>query len=458
MENNAMTSPETDFTLPSPEEVGRVFTEHLAQEGGESALSYLYDMALTSGYVRTEDIARNICWTANSPYGPLEITINLSKPEKDPRAIAAAAQTPQQPISSTDSHPAPQCAICWENEGWPGSEEFPAKPLLRIAPIKLGDETWGLQYSPYAYFPEHCIALSREHRPMKIDRACFARLLDFVDQFPCYFIGSNADLPIVGGSILNHDHFQGGRHEFPLMRAPIKQRFVLDAFPQVACGIVDWPASTVRLESADRSQILDAATAILTTWQSHDDESNGILSRSEDGTPHNTVSPIVRKTQGEDGSTYVFDLVLRNNRTTEERPWGLFHPSEDLHPIKKENIGLIEIMGLAILPPRLARQLPAVQQLLHVAARGKLTEEGLRTSLYCNPPAEPHAAWALELFARRLDDLQLEASYWTPGSLSPIMENEVGRMFARVLEDTGVFKANETGNAGWQAFLAKLND
>lgn len=462
--------PGVDLALPSPAEVEKEFAR-LAAEDAEAATSYLYQLGLESGYVRAEDIARNVCWTAETDCGPLEITINLSKPEKDPRAIAAAAKAngadasagvaatedPAAIPSHAGASPAPQCAICWENEGWPGSDAFPAKPLLRIASIELEGEEWGLQYSPYAYFEEHCIALSREHRPMKIDAACFARLLDFADLFPFYFIGSNADLPIVGGSILSHDHFQGGRHEFPLMRAGLKQRFTMPAFPAVECGVVDWPASVVRLASQDREELLGAASAVLDAWRNHEDAENSILPRSKNGTPHNTVSPIARKMRREDGSArYAMDLVLRNNRTTAERPWGLFHPREELHHIKKENIGLIEIMGLAILPPRLARELPAVQQLLHVASEGKFTEEGLFSSLCVNAPTEPHASWAMDVFARRKEDLRAETSTLVRGQLSPVMREEVAAVFAEVLRETAVFKNNDAGTRGWNRFVAKL--
>ena len=447
MTQNEHPNPAPAAELPAPEDVKAAFAERFARKGAQDALAYLYDLALTSGYVRTEDIARNICWTADSPYGPLEITITLSKPEKDPRAIAAAALPHAEEAHATGAGE-PQCAICWENEGWPGSEAFPAKPLLRIAPITLGGEEWGLQYSPYAYFQEHCIALSREHRPMKVDAAALERLLDFVEQFPCYFMGSNADLPIVGGSILSHDHFQGGRHEFPLMKAPVRQDFQMPAFPAVRCGVVDWPASVVRLKSADRQQILAAATAVLEAWRGFACPEEGILPFAEDGTSHSAVTPIARKLES---GAYVFDLVLRNNRTTAERPWGLFHPREELHHIKKENIGLIEIMGMAILPPRLARSLPGVQQLLYVASQGKFTEQGLLCSLGANAHTEPHALWAMDVFARRKADILAEPL--PPAGLTQVMQEEVGRVFVQVLEDTAVFKPN---SAGWNKFLSHL--
>lgn len=421
------------FVQPSPDEVRREFARlrGVGSEaalvatglvagaeagpgtlGPEAALAYLYDLGLRSGYIRVEDIARNICWTADSPYGELEITVNLSKPEKDPRAIAAAAAGSAARAtagSAAESRPEqegaylPQCDICWENEGYAGDAQRAAKPHLRIAAIELAGEMWGLQYSPYAYFREHCIALSREHRPMKIDAACFERLLDFVDQFPLYFMGSNADLPIVGGSILSHDHFQGGRHEFALMRAPIEREFAIADCEDVACGVVRWPASVIRLRSADRAQLVRAARCVLDTWRTWDEPACGVYARTGE-VPHNSLNPIARKL----GDVYVMDLVLRNNRTTEERPWGLFHPDEPLHYVKKENIGLIEIMGLAILPPRLEREMP-----------------GLRED------AEP--------------------------DVRERVRAEVSDVFLRVLEATGVFKRDECGRKGWDRFIAALS-
>ncbi len=388
------------FEQPSPDVVRGEFARLREAEGSESALAYLYGLGLKSGYVRTEDTARNICWTADSEYGELEITVNLSKPEKDPRAIAAAAGVRDD--ARRDAH-VPQCDICWENEGYPGDAQHLPKPHLRIAAIELAGEPWGLQYSPYAYFREHCIALSREHRPMKIDAACFERLLDFVDQFPGYFMGSNADLPIVGGSILSHDHFQGGRHEFALMKAPVEREFVIAGCDSVACGVVRWPAAVIRLVSENRDQLLCAARRVLDTWRDWEDEACGIVACT-DGLPHNTLNPIARKL----GEAYVLDLVLRNNRTTEERPWGLFHPDGSLHHVKKENIGLIEIMGLAILPPRLEREMPDLRDGAPDCAR-----EALRV--------------------------------------------EVSDAFVRVLEATGVFKRNACGERGWDRLIAALS-
>ncbi len=382
------------FQLPSPVEVRAEFDRRFAADP-EAAASYLYKLGIDSGYIKREAIARNICWEEPSPWGTLEITINCSKPEKDPRAIAAAQEDKGQ---NTEGEP--RCDLCWENEAWPGSAAHPAKPGLRIAAIPLGSETWGLQFSPYAYFPEHCIALAPEHRPMRIDDATIGRLLDFVDLFPFYFIGSNADLPIVGGSILSHDHFQGGRHVFSLMKAPLRKSVRLRDFPNVTAGIVDWPASTLRLTSSNRGELQQAATHILQTWQTFSFPEAHVLATSPvptstpGGAPlhHNTLNPVVTKTN----DTYTLHLVLRNNRTDAAHPWGIFHPTPDLHHIKKENIGLIEIMGRAILPGRLAKEMPAIKP-------------------------------------------------------------EINRALPRILECTGVFKEDETGRAGWQAFMEKVN-
>lgn len=404
--------------LPQPQEVCAVFTE-LMETSSLAATQYLYKLGLSSCYINTKALAQNIMWTATSPYGVLECTINLSKPEKDPRAIAAEAlqaQSSKHPhkaqvqlgknvredrggaasLSSSAVPATPQCDLCWENEEFLGTPEHPAKPGLRVVPITLGRETWGLQYSPYAYFSEHCIALSKEHRPMIINDATFERLLDFVDLFPFYFIGANADLPIVGGSILSHDHFQGGCHEFPLMKAPLKQEFTLADLPEVQCGVVQWPASVVRLVSEDRPQLLKAASRVLQAWLNFSNEACSICAFTGEKR-HNTLNPIVRKQD----NTYIMDMVLRNNRSSEEHPWGIFHAPESSHHIKKENIGLIEIMGLAILPPRLLTQMPQVR-----------------------------------------DDASVQ--------------QEVAHVFTTILEATGVFKNDETGQAGWSSFIVKI--
>lgn len=471
--------------LPEPKEVRDTFAR-LLKDDPERAVAYLHELGIASGYLDEQALSRTIRWTGESDYGPLECSINLAKPEKDPRAIAAAAEPshrseqvkrpachperrPKAEVegshaATAEGIPTPLCDLCWENEGFPGTPEHPAKPGLRIAAIELGGERWGVQFSPYAYFPEHCIALSAEHRPMKIDAPCLERLLDFVEQFPFYFIGLNADLPIVGGSILSHDHFQGGRHVFPLMKAPVERPFLLLDEPVVRCGIVRWPASVVRLTSADRHALARAATRVLDAWRTFSFEPCGIRAYTGD-IPHNTLNPIVRAT--EDG--FVMDLVLRNNRTDAAHPWGIFHPGEHLHHLKKENIGLIEIMGLAIFPPRLARELPAVQQALIEAARTNPTTDDLRQApanhtydnlrerLLANPLTAPHTSWALDIFARRAPELASPAPTGEPAHpLHPVLRDEVTRTFATILETTAVFKPTPTGHTGWTAFLKAL--
>lgn len=391
--------------VPRPSEVAAVFDALLSEEGPDAALGYLYQLSCDANYVRRSAIARNVAWEAPTRWGTLEITINLSKPEKDPRDIAAAGRAP-----AGEAYPA--CQLCMENEGYSGRPAalggHPARQNLRVVPIELGGERWGLQYSPYAYFNEHCIAMSAEHRPMHVDRASLACLLDFLDLLPVYFIGSNADLPVVGGSILSHDHFQGGRHRFPMMAAPLERRFGLAAFPQVEAGVVRWPLTAVRLRSADRAQLLDAACHVLDAWRGWSDEAVGVVAADADGTPHNTVTPIAWRCGHEYGDggfaeaapagAYVLDLVLRCNVTSEEHPLGVFHPHEDKWRVKKENIGLIEVMGEAILPPRLLAEMES-------------------------------------------------------GELS---RDEVGQTFAGVLEDAGVFKWDDSGRAALGRFLAAL--
>lgn len=377
---------------PRPSEVSAIFWALYDERGSEAATDYLYRLSCDADYVRLSAIAKNLSWDAETSWGVLEITINKSKPEKDPRDIAAAGAAP-----AGEAYPA--CQLCVENEGYAGrgaahaGGAHPARQNLRIVPIELLDERWGLQYSPYAYYREHCIAMSVEHRPMHIDRAAFACLLDFVDLFPQYFIGSNADLPIVGGSILSHDHFQGGRHEFPMMRASAIQTFVMPAFPQVESSVIEWPLSVIRLEGADRSELLDAACHVLEVWRGWSDGEAGVVAFTGE-IPHNTITPICRKVEGR----YVMDLALRCNIASEEHPLGVFHPHEDKWHVKKENIGLIEVMGLAILPPRLEAELDA----------GRITRD------------------------------------------------EIGGVFAGVLEDAGVFKWDDAGRSAQQRFIDAL--
>ena len=644
-----------DAGAPPPREVRARFARIEATEGAEAAVRYLYELERACGYLNEAAVARTIRWTSDAPCGPLEITINLAKPEKDPRAIAAAYRSAQTvcpdsphgvlsaarlasgspsaaappagvsvagaaaliasaaslgssledaaratvlpasalpgawragdlpaaaasanaaiagaseaaasgsapfagvrlassaPRHSLSSGPRravhePLCDLCWENEGWPGSASRPAKPGLRIVPVELGGERWGLQFSPYAYFPEHCIALCAEHRPMRVDAAAVACLLDFADRFPFYFIGSNAGLPVVGGSILCHDHFQGGRYESPLMRASIAQELTLEGLPAVRAGVVDWPASVLRLASPDRASILAGAERVIAAWERFDDEPAGILSRTD--APHNAVSPILRRLPAAGGwaragfaeagvlagrgaaacaipvagesliggvgalggaprvaasgplpacdaggpvrgaapSLYVLDLVLRNNRTTPERPFGLFHPDESLFHIKRENIGLIEVMGRAILPPRLARELPVVQQALWDAALSGEAPAALQERLAADPLTAAHAPWAAAVLARRRADLAAEAAARAAagcagldpiapspagsaveaapacassasGPLAPVVRDEVAQVFHQVLQATAVFKPDSAGRRARARFLATL--
>jgi UDPglucose--hexose-1-phosphate uridylyltransferase len=372
--------------------VASQFYTILEDEDPQAATDWFYRLCGNVNYVRHSAIARNLAWESPSRWGTLEITINKSKPEKDPRDIAAAGSTP-----AGEAYPA--CQLCMENEGYSGRPAavgggHPARQNLRIVPIELGGERWGFQFSPYAYFYQHCIAMSAEHRPMHVDRSAFHNLLDFVDLFPHYFVGSNADLPIVGGSILSHDHFQGGRHTFPMDVAPASEQFVIAAFPSVSCAVVKWPLSVLRLRCDNRALLEEAAVYVLDAWRAWTDESVGIVAVSSDGTPHNTITPICRR----EDDAYVLDLALRCNITSEEHPLGVFHPHADKWHVKKENIGLIEVMGLAILPPRLEAEMDA----------GRLSRE------------------------------------------------EIGRVFGTVLEDAGVFKWDKAGRAAQARFVESL--
>ncbi|AEB07859.1 UTP-hexose-1-phosphate uridylyltransferase [Coriobacterium glomerans PW2] len=444
---------------PRPSEVAERFKALAEERGPRSATDYFYGMCCDVGYVRREAIARNVRWCAPTRWGDLEITINLSKPEKDPREIAAAGKA--RPLQRNY----PACQLCIENEGYPGRSAdeaggaHPARQNLRIVPIEMGGQPWGLQYSPYAYFSEHCIAMSAIHRPMHIDRAALACLLDFLDAIPHYFIGSNADLPIVGGSILSHDHFQGGAHEFPMMRAQVEGRFGVPAYPDVEFATLRWPLSVIRLRSANRVDLIDACVHVIDTWRGWSDESQGILSRTPDGIPHNTVTPIMRICEDATASSacapesrYEVYLALRCNIASEAHPLGLFHPHAEYHHIKKENIGLIEVMGLAILPARLIDELDAVETHLVDAAEDTedrtLAEHRLAEALASDPLSEPHAAWAENVFARHPDISRDTASQ--------VLRDEVGGVFAGVLEDAGVFKWDEAGRAALQRFIDAL--
>ena len=386
----------------------------------ETATDWYYAFSQDTNYIRRDRIAKDVQWKTATEYGELDITINLSKPEKDPKAIAAARNLPASDY--------PRCQLCAENEGYAGRVNHPARQNHRIIPITISGKPWYFQYSPYVYYNEHCICLNLVHTPMKIDRDCFAKLLDFVRQFPHYFVGSNADLPIVGGSILAHDHFQGGRYTFAMERAEIETPFVFPGYEDVRSGIVKWPLSVVRIRCADSERLVSLADEILNRWRAYTDEA-AVIYAETDGVPHNTITPIARRRGGD----YELDLVLRNNLTTEEHPLGLYHPHAELHHIKKENIGLIEVMGLAVLPARLKTELAAVAGCL--ASGGDLRADELTAK---------HADWA-EGFRTKYDI--------TPENVMDIVRRETGLVFAQVLEHAGVYKRTPEGRAAFLRFL-----
>ena len=404
---------------PRPAQVIEKF-QALYRESPRAATDWYYQFSQDTNYIRRDRIARDMQWKAETEYGEMDITINLSKPEKDPKAIAAARNLPASAY--------PRCQLCAENEGYAGRVNHPARQNHRIVPITINGSPWFLQYSPYVYYNEHCICLNSVHTPMKIDRACFGKLLDFVRQFPHYFVGSNADLPIVGGSILAHDHFQGGHYTFAMERAPVETPFTFPGYEDVQAGIVKWPMSVVRISCEDSSRLVDLADRILNAWRGYTDES-AVIYAETDGTPHNTITPIARMRDGK----YELDLVLRNNLTTPEHPLGLYHPHAELHHIKKENIGLIEVMGLAVLPARLKEELAAV-------AEGLVTGADLRSSEL----TAKHAGWA-EGFAPKYTI--------TADNALDIVQRETGLVFAQVLEHAGVYKRDEAGKAAFLRFL-----
>ena len=410
--------------MPRPSQVVREFYS-LYEKDKQAATDYYYQLARSSNYIRVDRIEKDRMWTAPTPYGDLVITINLSKPEKDPKAIAAAKNAPQSGY--------PKCALCRENEGYLGSANQAARGNHRLIPLELGGEPWFLQYSPYVYYNEHCIVLSHEHRPMKVSRQSISRLLEFVTFLPHYFVGSNADLPIVGGSILTHDHFQGGRYEFPMAKAPIREKVCFPGFEDVEAGIVHWPMSVIRLRGKEAQRLVDLADKILTAWREYSDESAEILAYTE-GTPHNTITPIARR-RGED---YELDLVLRNNRTTPEHPLGLFHPHAEYHHIKKENIGLIEVMGLAILPPRLLTETGLLEQALKHPAQAQ--------EIMARPEMEKHQAWYQELKAAGAGE----------GDTQRAIQESIGVIFGKILGNAGVYKDTEEGREAFRRFCSSL--
>lgn len=390
-----------------------------------SATDWFYAFNIDANYIRADRIAKDVKWKVSTEYGELDITINLSKPEKDPREIAAASQLPQ-----TDY---PACLLCRQNEGYAGALNHPARQNLRLVPLELDAEQWFFQYSPYVYYNEHCIVLDEKHVPMRIDGSTFRKLLDFVELFPEYMIGSNADLPIVGGSILSHDHFQGGRFEFPMAKAEIETRLDFSGFDDVEAGIVKWPMSVIRLRSDDDSRLVELGSKILDAWRGYTDEDAFVFAET-DGVPHNTVTPIARMRDG----AFELDLVLRNNVTTAEHPFGVFHPHEELHHIKKENIGLIDAMGLAVLPARLKHE-------LKVLAEAIVQDEDVSQ----NELIAKHAQWAERLKERHL---------FTCDNVASILRDEVGAVFLEVLEDAGVFKRDSHGKEAFLRFVAYVNN
>ena len=408
---------------PRPSQVIKTFRENYKQSPLKATDAY-YKFSCDTNYIRRDRIKKDVKWQYAGDYGTLDITINLSKPEKDPKAIAAAKNAPQAGY--------PKCQLCRESEGYAGRVNFPARQNHRIIPISIQGAPWFLQYSPYVYYNEHCIVFNSRHTPMVIDRSAFAKLFDFVTLFPHYFVGSNADLPIVGGSILSHEHFQGGHYEFPMERAPIEKPLAFAGYEDIRAGIVKWPMSTIRLTGADPEKIIDLADKILTKWRGYTDESAFIFAETE-GEKHNTVTPIARRR----GADYELDLVLRNNITTAEHPLGVYHPHAELHHIKKENIGLIEVMGLAVLPARLKTELAAVRQALLDGA-----------DLAADPLTAPHAAWAAEVQGRHpeLNEENAEA----------ILRDEVGAVFSTVLEHAGVYKRTPEGFAAFERFTQSV--
>ena len=409
-----------DWITPSPSQVNHRFWETYRQSK-EDAIADFYALSKRNDYIKVKAIAQNIAFESETPYGSLEITINLSKPEKDPKDIAAAK------LAKASHYPA--CQLCFENEGYQGRLDHPARANHRIIRFDMDGHDWGFQYSPYAYFNEHCIFLDSQHVPMAISRKTFERLLTIVETFPGYFAGSNADLPIVGGSILTHDHYQGGRHTFPMELASVEDSLSIEGFEAVSVGIVNWPMSVLRLQSDDKAQLIDLADHILKTWRGYSDPAVQVLATS-DGQPHHTITPIARIRDGH----YELDLVLRDNQTSPEHPDGIYHPHADVQHIKKENIGLIEVMGLAILPPRLKEELKQVQDYL-------LGRE--------NTVATYHQAWADDLKATHpaiTEEAEAEA----------LVRESVGQIFARVLEDAGVYKRTAEGQAAFRRFVATL--
>lgn len=428
MEDDTITSKDLFDTkimgliTPMPSQVREKF-KGLYTESPKLATDYYYKLSQDTNYIRRDRIEKDEKWTTDTEYGQIDITINLSKPEKDPRDIAKAATAKKNDY--------PKCLLCEENEGYAGHISHPARQNHRIIPVKLADYDYYFQYSPYVYYNEHCIVFNKEHTPMKIDKAVFVKLLDFVKQFPHYIVGSNADLPIVGGSILSHDHFQGGSYTFAMAKTPYEYMFQIEGYEDVTSGIVKWPMSVIRLQGENPERIVELSDYILNSWRNYTDEDAFIFSET-DGEPHNTVTPIARM----NGNLYEMDLVLRNNITTEESPWGVYHPEEKLHHIKKENIGLIEVMGLAVLPARLKKEMQILSEAILAGKDIRAIEE-----------IEKHADWVEEW--RNNYDI-------TADNINQILKDEIAKVFVQVLECAGVYKRTESGQNAFKRFISTL--
>ena len=408
---------------PMPSQVQENFKKHY-EISPKDATDFYYNFSCNTNYIRLDRIAKDLKWKVNSDYGELDITINLSKPEKDPKAIAAAKN-----VKSSDY---PKCFLCKENEGYAGHVNHPARENHRIIPLTLNGAPWYLQYSPYVYYNEHCIVFNGEHVPMKIDKSTFVKLFDFVKMFPHYFIGSNADLPIVGGSILSHDHFQGGNYTFAMAKASSLYSFNVEGYPNVSCDILKWPLSVIRLTSDSTEDIIDLAEHILNKWRSYTDSDAYIFAKTDNGL-HNTITPIARFRNGK----YELDLTLRNNITTKEHPLGLYHPHEELHHIKKENIGLIEVMGLAVLPSRLKEE-------MNLLANYIINKKDISS----NSHIAKHEKWVKDILTHRNDI--------TCDNIFSVLQDEIGKVFIKVLEDAGVYKCTPDGLTSFKKFISTL--
>ncbi len=421
--------------MPRPSEVRKMFQGLYNHNSAKAATDYYYKLSCDSNYIRRARIKKDMKWTSETEFGTLDITINLSKPEKDPKAIAAAKLAKQSGY--------PKCLLCKENEGYAGRINHPARQNHRIIPVTINNSEWFFQYSPYVYYNEHCIVFNAQHTPMKIERATFGKLLDFVTQFPHYFVGSNADLPIVGGSILSHDHFQGGNYEFAMAKAPIEKEIAFSGFEDVTARIVKWPMSVIRIRAAKKERLIELADKILLAWRGYSDEAAFILAET-DGEPHNTITPIARR-RGED---FELDLVLRNNITTEEHPLGVYHPHAKLHHIKKENIGLIEVMGLAVLPARLKDEMASLEQAM---LKGADIRQDETLSI--------HADWVEEFLPKYGYSMgtALEGKV-TAEKLHEIIQTEIGLVFNEVLLDAGVYKCTDEGRKAFQKFVDSVNE